>query len=419
MNRYGVELPIGTVVLNTVFIFLVIYNISFKFAPVFTSARVAILLLAAYFIVRGLKWPFKIVPHAFLILAFLLPVLVQYSFSGDSTQTSRIVHLFLYSFVGAALLAALAGNLRVALLSYAIAVACQSMVIISAFFNMDLREKIDSLVVIGSNYGVENLYRAPGLTSSSGADLSVIQAMGVVAGIWFLHITKGRRKEHLTIFVAVLIALSGVSTIFVGRTGLIVSVVFIAGYVLANFSVFKAKNWLYILIVLVVGYRLVSIGADSLSNLGNFSTDFFYNWVLEPFLGEGSTVESIGKMPIPPISIETLFGTGMVVDPTGNGNASGHDSGYIQTYYSMGLIFSAAFYCLLAYVLTFYVKGHGVVAWLLLAVVFAIEMKEPFIFKYNIVLLVMLTYYASKIENMIVSKSNTKLSAFFKYLSVR
>src|SRR5215469_2443572 len=117
-NKNRIEMPISAVVLSTIFIFLIIYNISFNFAPIFTSARVAILLLGAYFVVRGLKYPFKIGHHAFLILMFVLPVLVQCLFSGDRTQTSRIVYLFCYSFVGASLLSALAGSLKVALFSY-------------------------------------------------------------------------------------------------------------------------------------------------------------------------------------------------------------------------------------------------------------------------------------------------------------
>lgn len=417
-NRKRVELPIFTVILNAVFIFFVIFNISFKFAPVFTSARVAILLLAAYFIARGLKWPFRIAPHAFLILVFLLPVLVQYLFSGDSTQTSRIVHLFFYSFFGASLLAALAGGLNIALFSYTVAVACQAVIIILSFFNMELREKIDSLIIIGGNYGFENLYRAPGFTSSAGADLSVIQAMGVVAGVWFLNITKGQRKEHLTILTTVLIAICGISTFFVGRTGLLISAVFMAGYVLANFSVFKAKNWLYILFGIVVGYLLISKIDYYFSLLDNFSKDYYYEWAFGSFVGEESSVNYLATMPIPPIDIETILGTGMVVAPGGYGNASGHDSGYIQTYYSMGLFFSVAFYSLLAFVLSLYIKGRGAIAWLLFATIFVIEIKEPFIFKYNVVLLVMLTYYATKIDTVVASTgySAARPSAFLKYL---
>jgi hypothetical protein len=406
-NKKRVELPIITVVLTTVFIFFVIYNISLKFAPVFTSARVAILLLVVYFVIRGLKWPFKIAPHAFLVLVFLLPVLVQYFFSGDSTQTSRIVHLFFYSFFGASLLAALAGGLEIALFSYTIAVACQALIIIISFFNMEVREIIDSLILMVSNYGIEYLYRAPGFTSSSGADLSVIQAMGVIAGIWFLHITKGQRKEYITVFVSLLITTCIVSTVFVGRTGLLISVVFIVVYILRNFSIFKAKNWLYILSAIVVGYRLVSLVSDSLSNLDNFSTDYFYTWAFESFLGTDSSVHDLATMSIPPIGMDTILGTGMVVAPDGYGNASGHDSGYIQTYYSMGLILSVTFYGFLAFVLALYIKGRGAIAWLLFITTFLIEIKEPFIFKYNVVLLLMLTYYATKIDIVVDSKHNS------------
>ena len=417
-NKNRMEMPIGTVVLSTIFIFLVIYNISFKFVPIFTSARVAILLLGASFVVRGLKYPFKIGHYPFLILTFLLPVLGQHLFSGDSTQTSRIVHLFFYSFVGASLLSALSGSLKVALFSYTAAVSVQAVIIIVVFFNIELREIIDSFIVVGGNFGVYSLYRAPGFTSSSGADLSVIQAMGVVSGILFLYTTKINSYFLQNALVFFLIIICGISTLFVGRTGLLISAVFIFGYLFFSFSIIKIKNWAYICLGIIIIYTLISSWSFYVSRIDNFNEDYFLDWAFGSFIGKDTSVDDIANQPIPPISIETVFGTGMVTGPDGIGNASGHDSGYVQTYYSMGLILSVTFYLFLAYVLALYVKGHGVIAWLLFMVIFVIELKEPFIFKYNVILLLMLAYYASSIESMSVTKSNSaaRRGVFLKYL---
>lgn len=401
MNKKEVDLPIGNVVLTTVFIFLVIYNISFKFAPSFTSARISILLLAAYFIVLGLKWPFLIGRHALLILAFLLPVLMQYCFSGDSTQTSRILHLFFYSFVGASLIAALAGNLKVALFSYTTAVASQAVIIIAAFFNLGLREPIDTFIVLSSNYTYDYMYRAPGFTSSGGSDLSVIQATGVISGIWLLYITKRSQNFLQTVILFALMAICGVSTIFVGRTGLIISIVLLVGYSFASLSVFKIRKLVYICLGVLVSFFIITEGINYISTLSNFSDEYFFSWVSGPFIGSDTTLDVIRDQPIPPISLETIIGTGLVLTPDGNSNASGNDSGYVQNYYSMGLFFSAIFYLFMAYVLALYVKGRGAVAWFLYVIIFFIEIKEPFIFKYMTIFLLMLTYYATRIENRV------------------
>ena len=50
-------------------------------------------------------------------------------------------------------------------------------------------------------------------------------------------------------------------------------------------------------------------------------------------------------MPIPSLSIRTILGTGEVFNPNTMKNASGNDCGYIQTYYSLGLVL--AFYFML------------------------------------------------------------------------
>jgi hypothetical protein len=67
------------------------------------------------------------------------------------------------------------------------------------------------------------------------------------------------------------------------------------------------------------------------------------------------------------------------------GNASGNDSGYIQSYYALGLVVSVLFYGFLAGHLSGYLKasrGKGMHV-LLVALMFVIEAKEPFIFKYG------------------------------------
>ena len=88
-------------------------------------------------------------------------------------------------------------------------------------------------------------------------------------------------------------------------------------------------------------------------------------------------------MPIPPLTYQTLIGTGLVVGPNGEGNASGHDTGYIQTYYSMGLIMAFVFYVSYFYYLFIKVrKDKFNLSYLLLFILVLVESKEFFIFSY-------------------------------------
>ena len=89
-------------------------------------------------------------------------------------------------------------------------------------------------------------------------------------------------------------------------------------------------------------------------------------------------------MSIPKLSYSTIIGTGLVKGPNGEGNASGHDTGYIQSYYSMGLIFAIIFY--LSYYLlliSLVKKSRDFVGFILVLVLVLIESKEFFIFSYT------------------------------------
>ena len=263
-----------------------------------------------------------------------------------------------------------------------------------------MRQAIGDVVYIGANYGVDYMYRAPGFTSSAGSDLSVIQSMGIVAGIGFLKLTFGRRNVWLTLLVISLIGVCWASTIFVGRTGLIIGSAFIFMYLLSVLKTFSFKHVQYLIALLVAGSVVTAVGMHLLLNSDNFDPDYFLNWAFGSYFGEGSAVEELGSMPIPPLSVDTLIGTGLVVDPISGESATGHDSGYIQTYYSMGLILAFIFYSFLMYISLRASKGRDWILWLLIATIFVIELKEPFIFKYNVVLLVIL------ISRLSIPKSN-------------
>ncbi len=96
-------------------------------------------------------------------------------------------------------------------------------------------------------------------------------------------------------------------------------------------------------------------------------------------------------MTIPPLSIETLLGTGIVYQE--GVLYLGTDIGYIQNYYSLGLILTVAFYSsLLAMLVTFFmqVRSKFFRYYLLFFILcmFVVEYKEPFIFKYGYMMVV-------------------------------
>ena len=99
---------------------------------------------------------------------------------------------------------------------------------------------------------------------------------------------------------------------------------------------------------------------------------------------------------MPPLTVETLVGTSLVV--RGDVNASGHDSGYIQTYYALGAGAALAFYVgfLLLSLSTIVRRSDRLPLLVFLLSLFVIEVKEPFLFKYSAPLAFVLALLATR-----------------------
>jgi hypothetical protein len=146
------------------------------------------------------------------------------------------------------------------------------------------------------------------------------------------------------------------------------------------------------MIFLLISFFLYQIDFESsfinlTENIEGFKTEWFITWIEEAFnFRKNSTLEELNTMYVPPITIETIIGLGRVESESGYGNASMNDSGYIQTYYSLGLIMSAVFY-LTYFCLSFFrwlnSKRNPLIL-IFLIIVFLVEYKEPFIFKYSL-----------------------------------
>jgi hypothetical protein len=107
-------------------------------------------------------------------------------------------------------------------------------------------------------------------------------------------------------------------------------------------------------------------------------------WAIEIFVSgrETSSLRDLQSMPVPALSDDTLVGTGRVVGRFGN--ASGSDSGYVQTYFAIGLPMTIVFYATLAVSLV-RLAWSNPARWqrlMLVGTMFLTEAKEPFIFKY-------------------------------------
>ena len=375
-------------------LFFLLANIQFIGMERFTTGRVAIVLMTLWAFAEG-KNPFRLLAsRVWLPFLPIVYVAVQFLLIGDSEQLSRFVNLAIYSYLGSAVFVTLAGEVKILLWTLLSAIALQSAIILFSFVSLDYRAWFDTIIFTSSNYDASYLYRAPGFTSGGGASLSLTQSMGVLAA-WLLlrpqqpEPVKGR-MTYVVVFAALLIT---ASCVVVGRTGLLLS-----GLFLGLLLIESRARWQFVTLSLVLGVWawLYAEALITISLGDDFSLEFLMVWAFASFAGEGSSVSDLSSMPIPPLSLDTLIGTGLsgLVD---GGNPSGHDAGFVQTYFSMGLIFAVVFYTAYLYVLLHCFRWLSPRWRLLLPLVFfLLEIKEPFVFKYSLPFVVLALYFAHR-----------------------
>ena len=369
--------------------FCLIYNISPPINESLSTARLAI----AFLLVTGIfcGWLKHPLPEIQLLYIFIpVPfVLVQSSLSLDTDQISKFINLFLNSFIGGWLLAG-AGRTRENILkAFLLAIFAQSVLLLVSFFNLDLRDFIGQNISVKANFDTVDLYRAPGFTSDAGSSLSVTQSLGVLAG-GLLLVMRPDFSKLVTASIVFTIFTIATSCIFVGRTGLIISWLFIFIFLFKRI-IPRSSILIAIVVIGAAGAFAVQFIADLLPD---FSTDFFLDWAFGFLSGKNESVSELASMPIPPLSIDTIFGTGLVGLING-ANPSGHDSGFVQNYYSLGIFLAAILY--LAYLnalLRMIAWMPALIGTASALIFFLAEVKEPFLFKYSIMTFLIAAYFA-------------------------
>ena len=311
--------------------------------------------------------------------------IIIFAFLGDddTTQISRLIHFFIYCVVAPLLVATYSRfDIRVFLFSYGGAALLQTGFIYASLLSSDVRELFSDHIVLLGNYDFFHPFRAIGLSNSGGALLSIAQALGVAALLLALRLSASSLPlKFLTWLIIFLIVIS----IFpVARTGLVLSSIFIAVYGFS--SLFSNGSFIFnftrsLLLMAAMGSLIAFLLFILVDDL---YLSYFIDWSSEILsFSNSDSYQTFTAMRVPELEVKTLMGTGNVITPSG-GNASGHDSGYIQTYFALGLFMTLLFYASVAIFFYDYArrsKFKGVLIGGLL-IMFLLDIKEPFIFKY-------------------------------------
>lgn len=373
-------------------VFCIFYNITFVGLEFLSLGRLAVVFLF-FWVLYQKKNPFsRLRTRAWILFIPVPAVAMQFLLVPDFGQLSRFVYLAYFSFLGAAFVAMIAEDMGVILRAVLFAVSVQSVVLFFSFVSPTYRAWFDGAVLTGSNFDANYLYRAPGFSSEGGSSLSVIQSFGVFAG-WLLLRENAfyacvRGRGVYLVYLG--IALSLLSCIVVGRTGLLLSCIFLL-FFLVTVGI-RGRLVFFLAISSIIIYVVLSQFLGPLLD-SSFSMDYFEQWAFGFFTGNDDTVATLARMPIPSLSSDTIFGTGLASIVDGN-NPSGHDSGFIQAYFSMGLLLSSLLYALYMYVLFYVLRWLPLLERMLLALlIFGLEVKEPFLFKYSTMFLLMSLHF--------------------------
>lgn len=377
------------IILKFLLVFFILYDINFKFLPGFTSGRISFVVVLGYFLFKWIRsgatfskmflnengWYFNLLIFV-IIIAFL-----QFLSSNDITQVARLFYFTIYGIITPLILVKIFKKSNDFLLIVGISVLLQSFITIGSYLIPSIKILLNNLVLYNANFDASNNTRALGFVSVAGAAFSLIQFTGIFSILTYLNLNYVKWQLKILLNISILIIL--ISTLFIGRTGLFLSIlVLLLFFVFNKFSIKKVILGI-LSFVLILQLNIEKVLDSITKDIDGYNSELFIAWIQSGFRLNNDLVEGLNEMPIPPLTYQTLIGTGLVVGPNGEGNASGHDTGYIQTYYSMGLIMAFVFYLSYFYYLFIKVrKDKFNLSYLLLFILVLVESKEFFIFSY-------------------------------------
>ena len=383
-------------ILKVAIVFLALFDLSFKAAPILSTGKIIVATLSMYYFFKNRnKLPlFKSEAYVFIFYFFILAhVVLVFLLNGmpETTTMARMIYYFIYSIWLSFIFGAIFKDKSEFVKVLSVAIFVQACFVIVSWLSSDYRIIIDQLLVQTGNISLLSAKRPPGLMNSAGAKASVILGIGSAFSLYQLTLSQ-KRKSLVLYTIIMLVNLA--ATFIVGRTGLLLFLILAisiliqrANKLILNRSFFVIITTAFALIVLVG----ILIPVEFTQNI-----TYKVEWVLNEFsngLFEAETVLIIREMSIKELGMDTLIGTSRIRLPDGQ-----HDSGYIQNYHSMGLIFAVIFYITvmthIASLLNMsrnsqFVKENKLFLIALILGLFIVEIKEPFILSYSYMLIIL------------------------------
>lgn len=350
-------------ILVTILMFFTIYKISILGLPEqLNSTRVSIIIafIWSLFQNRGkITFTSNLTNRNFCKLLLFFVFLVLYSVIGlilgngwnGTTITAMLLNFILFYSLAFWSFSKLYRNIDELMFSFIIITLIQCCVIDIGMVSSTFRSFIINTFNYSSYWNtakdIEAMFNGGysfgiGCMTSTG---SLQMSLGYIGLMYFM--IKDNTYIFLKWFIYIMFT---ISTIFLARTSLAISVLYLIFYVLRPSKSNKSKIASVIQIMLpFLCLAIVSYFSDTgfiIDRLRRVIRTFeygVYKTYFEDYLyGYGNV--------IPGISIDTIIGTGLVSGSNGNGIVVNADGGYIRSFVALGLPMSLCFYLLMLYI---------------------------------------------------------------------
>lgn len=368
-------------ILLILFLFSIIYDVAITKIKYLSSAKVSFLILLILYLINGNRGKVFLFSSFLKLLIFIFIYSLLLSlYSNDYVQTFRIFYFISYAILSSYFLTFYIKNTSSFLFLFHSAVFIQACILIISFLDINFKTYIISTFNIGYRGSANYIYRAIGLSSYSGAAIALIQGIGFYT---FYKLYNMYNNIYKKLFLIISFLIIFISIIITGRTGLFFIILYyIYLLIIGKINFFKSLFLLSLTILsLFIFVEIIINKFIPIFNIG-----YLYSWILNGFdnVDNKSALNLFDFRYLDNFDLTTfLIGTGRVYSFSGLANASGSDIGYIQTFYALGIIFTTLFYSFLFFTLLKYKNSeHNIDLSFLILILFFVEIKEPFIFKY-------------------------------------
>ncbi len=245
-------------------------------------------------------------------------------------------------------------------------------IMVLAFFWEPFRSLLYSIVPLGDNGQsfVENMIRSPGLTSSGGDSLSVIQSLSLIFGIYYF--TEIKKEAGLFQSFAYLLSflILFLSILLSARTGLIIIFIFLCWLFLSKLlrfiltskfnSIFISRMFFFIIVVSITAPLSYNYLINSeYSRFARRAFELFINYTESGTVTTTSTDNLKQMYFLPKDKIHLIFGDGNFGRNESLPGISS-DVGYVRMVFGVGLIGCFMMLLPLFYVLYLCVKYYDI-----------------------------------------------------------